>query len=629
MRAPGSALLYLVLFGLWAFSGCGGVSGMQPPPAPIFSSTPGVDASQGVLYSYQLAATDSSGGTVTFSLAVAPAGAMLSGDTLSWTPTAAQSRVANSFSVTATSTSGGVATQSWAVTPTGTITINLTSTLWTSTGPQAIHGVCNACAAVVPNEDGSYTVISGSNTAPGTVTIPNVPGGYYWLASGLNLTTVFDAFWTSSSTIDLGRDFADSPTPATTEQTTAFDFNIEGLDPTPTPSVVSISMPSVALSPAANATTVSGTASFTSNQDWSKVDTVFLTQYEPASLAPLNFLTLGPALTLTPPGYVNGATNTVTETLQPSPETSVNVSVPGSQWASMFSGNIAPSSAQVQGSSLSVTAEPFVTGRNESPDLVGPNVPLVTDPQLSLDSLQFPRDLCLGGSAFVLGVPALGEPAIVTDQDFGTLSYGDPFPSSWTRAVAFCEYATVPFPIPGSSIDLFLFELTSGVAVAPSSSPSLAPLAEPVQNPTVNGASLFTASTVNTTAITLSWSAPEGMAPAGYRVSLFTETATANTLTIVGAGSFFTAKDTVTVLPLTAGQTYIFTITTIVDAAANMETSPYRSALPTGFASVISAPVTISSGAMTPAVHGDAELLSKLFQQKGKPLQIGVAQHSH
>jgi hypothetical protein len=616
------AFVCLALFAACAVSGCGGSAGVQAPPAPIFSSTPGTAASQGELYSYELAASDPAGGTVMFALTAAPNGATLSGDALSWTPTAGESRVSNSFTVTATTTSGGEATQSWTVTPTGTVTVSTVSTLWTSSGSQTLAGGCEMCSALVPNGDGSYTVISGSTTTPGTVTIPNVPGGFFWLASGSNLTNILDAFWTSSSTIDLGRDLAESPTSGTTEQTTAFDFNINGLDPTSSPSVVTVSTPGFELSPPANATSVSGTTSLTSNEDWSKVGTVFLMQEEPVALGSLNFLTLGPALTLTKPGYADGVTNAVTETLQASPETSLDVSVPGSQWTSLFSGNIAPSSAQISGSWLSISAEPFITGRNESPGTFTSNLSLVTDPQGSLSLLQTPLDPCLDWSIPGLGFQTLREPAIVTDQDFGALNYGDPFPSSWTRAVAFCEEATIP--VPGASPEFFSLQLASGIAVAPSDSPSLAPLAEPVQNPTINGASLFAASTLDTTALTLNWSAPAATAPTGYRISLFTEVATTNTLLISSEGTFFTDKNAVTLPPLTAGQTYIFEITTVVDAGANFETSPYRSALPTGFAMVVSAPITISSGAMTPAIRGDTEAFAQLFRQNGKPLRIRI-----
>jgi len=600
---------------------------MHAPPAPILTSTPGIAASQGALYSYQVSATDPAGGAVAFSLAVSPAGATLVGNQLNWTPDAAQSRVANSFTITATTSSGGTKTQSWTVTPTGTITVSVIDTFWTSTGPQTNPGGCALCAAVVPNADGSYTVIPGSNTAPGTVTIPNVPGGYYWLAVSHNLADDITAgFWTSSSTVDLGRDISGSLTAGTTSQNTIFDFNIGGLDPTSSPSLVAVSTPNFVMSADSDATTASGTTTIDGTEDWSKVDTVFLRQYEPASLGSLNFLTLGPALTLTNPGYIDGATNTIAETLQPSPQTSLDLSVPGSQWASLLNGNLGPSAAQVLGSWLSVTAEPFITGRNESPDTLAPNVALVTDPLPTVGLLGSPIDFCLDGA--LLGLPPIGESAILTDQDFGALNYGDPYPSSWTRAVEFCQAATVSFPVMGSSITSFPFPLPFGVAVPPSSSPSLAPLAEPVRNPTVNGGSLFTVSSVDTTAITLSWSAPAGAAPAGYRILLYTEISMPNSVALASAGTFGTAQTSVTLPPLMAGQTYIFIITTVADAATNMETSPYRSALPAGFASVISAPVTIDSGAMAPAVHGDAQAFQQLFRQKGKPFMTRFASGS-
>jgi hypothetical protein len=59
-------------------------------------------ADEATLYSYQPAATSPDGSTVSFSLAQSPEGASVSGSTISWTPTHAQSRNANQFSVTAT-----------------------------------------------------------------------------------------------------------------------------------------------------------------------------------------------------------------------------------------------------------------------------------------------------------------------------------------------------------------------------------------------------------------------------------------------------------------------------------------------------------------------------------------------
>jgi hypothetical protein len=81
------------------------------------------------------------------------------------------------------------------------------------------------------------------------------------------------------------------------------------------------------------------------------------------------------------------------------------------------------------------------------------------------------------------------------------------------------------------------------------------------------------------------------------------------------AGSLSTAKTEVTLLPLPGGNTYVFAITALVDSAANFETRPYRSALPTAFASVVSAPITISAGAQT-RIHGDAGAVKQLSEPR-------------
>jgi hypothetical protein len=189
---------------------------------------------------------------------------------------------------------------------------------------------------------------------------------------------------------------------------------------------------------------------------------------------------------------------------------------------------------------------------------------------------------------------------------------GDPFPSTWTRALSSCQEATVPIAIPNSTATANL-SLVASETVAPSSSP-LVPLAFPVQNPNINGASIFSANTLNTTSPTLSWSAPSGAAPSGYTVPTFVQTTFGGAQSYQPASFYHTAKTSVTLPPLSGGNTYVFVITAHVDGAANMEAGPYRSALPTGFANVVSAPVTISSGAAAPAIHGDAKVVTRLSQ---------------
>ena len=236
----------LSLIGISLMLGCllacgGGSSG--PPANPVFTSTPVTAASQGESYAYTLAATDPSGGTVTFSLTAAPSGVTLTGGTINWEPTAVESRISNSFTAKATTSSRGSATQSWTVTPTGTVTINWVDTNWTPAGPVQVPGPGDIIpSALVPQSDGSLELLSGTLASPGVYNIGQVPGGYYWLVQGALPALGVPpptAFWTNSSSFDLGRDTTGVLTGVLgSSENITLDFNLSGLDPSATPGVV-------------------------------------------------------------------------------------------------------------------------------------------------------------------------------------------------------------------------------------------------------------------------------------------------------------------------------------------------------------------------------------------------------
>ncbi len=66
-------------------------------------------------------------------------------------------------------------------------------------------------------------------------------------------------------------------------------------------------------------------------------------------------------------------------------------------------------------------------------------------------------------------------------------------------------------------------------------------------------------------------------------------------------------------------------IITEVDGVANMETSPFRSQLPTGFATVMSAQVVISAGASSPQLRGDPKELKRFLHPEGHRYRVGVS----
>ncbi|MGA9355383.1 MAG: fibronectin type III domain-containing protein [Terriglobales bacterium] len=607
--------LRFVLAGLLitCFAGCGG-SSHTPPQNPTFTSTPILMAAQGTAYSYTLAATDPSGGTVSFALTSAPMGAALSGSTINWTPAASESRVSNSFTAEATTSSGGSATQSWLVTPVGTVTVNWVDTNWTSSGPISNPDSIGTPAALAPAADGSLTLLPGTLVSPGVYNIANVPGGNYWLIEDNVEGLPPVGFWTGNSTFDLGRDTLGANSGQLDETvTTTFDFNLSGLDASDAASPVgflpySMPLPDLYMTPLPGDTMLVGSQAISSSFDWTTANTAFLIQYEPVTLGTLNNLVAGPELTLTNLALTNGTKNQITDTLAASPQTSLELSIPGTQWAPLFE-NVAPAATTPVGSWLSLAVEPYVTGVNTYVDFIEPNFALVQPISNGLP----PQFVNCPSQPFFLAF--FNDPPMITDQDFGSLQYGDPFPSEWTRTINFCQSVTYPFTVGGAT---FPFAINFGESVAPSDSP-LAPIAGPVVNPTINGSSLFTTTNVTTTVEALSWSAPaSGTTPYGYTVFVYQVIPIENGFGLQEAADLGTSQTSVTLTPLLPGNTYVFFIIAEVDGVANMQTSPYRSQLPTGFATVMSNQITISSGAKLPELRGDREAWRRLLSARGK-----------
>jgi hypothetical protein len=254
--------------------------------------------------------------------------------------------------------------------------------------------------------------------------------------------------------------------------------------------------------------------------------------------------------------------------------------------------NAGPSTVTPVDTYISLAAHPFAPATVLGEQL---NLPLFLPPLTGSGfgfTVGWPTAATCGGFVAVSPPATITSyPPMLTDQDFGSLAYGDPFDASWARVFSLCQQATVQVPVPGGGTPAtFLFQGGVNTAIPTS---SVVPLALPVQTPAINGASFFTAGSVSPAGITLSWSAPAGMAPFAYRVvPLMWTTLPNGSQTYQGVGLFYTGKTSITLPPLQAGQTYVFVISTEVDARANVETSPHRSGLPTAVATVISAPFT-------------------------------------
>jgi hypothetical protein len=551
------------------------------PAAPVFTSTAVTQAVEGSPYTYQVAAT---GTAVTFSLTSEPTGATLSGNTLSWTPTAEQSRVSNSFTVTATASGVASATQSWAVTPSGTVRISRIDTVWNESGstntPFDWSFLSYYVAALVPQPDGSFKSLSGTAGTNGTFEIPNVPAGYYWLKLGPR-----DTYWTSSSTFDMGSDiFLPVASAAPTTSTTYINFNFTSLEATAAPGLLQFDTlePAVPFywgSTSAGSTTFFGGVVINGNLDFSAIKNAFVRQYEPTAFGSMNGYVLGPELTLSNLSLTTGGHNTVSGALNPTVPASINLSLKGSAWAPLFD-HIAPTAPTTLGGGFYLSVQPYIAAD-------GPNV-----------SLSNPIDL-IWTKAYIVSAftsPSCSiNPPLTTDVEAGTVQYSDPFPTPWRRTFRVCQSASIAVPVPGGktqSINLTNSQTTS----LPTA--TVQPLLSPVQNPKINGADLFTAGTINGTAVTLSWDPPAIGSPFGYNVAIMsTTTFPDGTVGYISTTTLGTAKTSMTIPPdlLRSGQTYLFVISSRVDGRANMETSPHRSSLPVANSDVISAPITIST----------------------------------
>lgn len=148
-----------------------------------------------------------------------------------------------------------------------------------------------------------------------------------------------------------------------------FDFNIAGLDPVQVQDEfafisdlvlpVELSAPSLV----SGSTTLVGSTHVNSDIDFSQAHTGFLLQYKPEALGSINGVALGPELTLPNLSFSNNTTNTIAGTLNPSPKSSFDLSVKGSEWAPLFN-NVSPAPATPVGANLSISVAAFIVSQN-------------------------------------------------------------------------------------------------------------------------------------------------------------------------------------------------------------------------------------------------------------------------
>jgi hypothetical protein len=373
--------------------------------------------------------------------------------------------------------------------------------------------------------------------------------------------------------------------------------------------------------------------------DVSQIHDAIVVQEEPATIGSLNGYSLGPAGMPSGLSLQNGVTNTINATLGPTNVVALPLTIDASQWTSLFD-NTAPTAPTPVASPFSLDVEPYISGRNAgvaSAPPIGlfwvpsyssttsngtttnntfqPSYNAFTSPASCSTGVSITTEtlpiLCVLGTTTCSGAETITEtagPLLTSDTDFGSVPYSDAFPASWQRVFTYCQQASLPLPELTNTVNhlgletiTYGYNLINSESIAPPTAP-VVPLLSPVQNPTLNGASLFTQATLDTRALTLSWTKPAMGTPYGYRVQIYTlpqSLPSGAILAGITPRNLYTAQTTVSIPPelLTSGVTYLFDITALMDGKANVETSPRRSALPTAAANVVSAPITISASA--------------------------------
>jgi len=156
----------------------------------------------------------------------------------------------------------------------------------------------------------------------------------------------------------------------------------------------------------------------------------------------------------------------------------------------------------------------------------------------------------------------------------------------------YCQVSAVTVPRPNSTVT-DTFYVTNKQTTALPSGP-VTPILGSVQSPMLNGASLFTSATLSSTNVTISWNPPAIGQPYGYVVEVRQLVTLPNGSTgYAAAGTYATAKTSLTVPFISPSSTYGFAMLAASEANANSEKSPLRHKIPFAESGVVSAPFVI------------------------------------
>ncbi|HTL97836.1 MAG TPA: hypothetical protein VL181_03425 [Holophagaceae bacterium] len=429
--------------------------------------------------------------------------------------------------------------------------------------------------ALVPNTSGGFDTLTGIGHEDGTFSIPNVPVGYYWLKFGRSY------LWTNVDNVEWVFDLygrADAVYPGTQPTNLAMSatglnawqgtdelfwtvpnqgftystYGIAGILNTPNPGDTAL-----------NAYTMEFVQNGFPLLDASKGDQAYLTQLTSRIASGQTYRALGKAFYLPPTTMADGATTTANGGFLDIPQTStLHLGWKRSALAAMTSA-VNPSATVVQ-TEFGLWLSPLGTS-------VG--VP---------------------GDAFQLFTYDSGDVNATADLDLGDLPYGNPFPTAWTPLAETYFTWSVAYLAPGAATPVNLLRSAyTATTTMPTAATPIAPLLSPVQNPRINGKTLFQNQLGVGTNPVIAWDAPATGSPTGFVVSVYQLMNQGGTSALPLSSRFVlrTASRQVTVPPgiMTAGNTYVITISAVRNPGVNYASNPFQSAFPYGTSPVASA----------------------------------------
>ena len=568
---------------------------------------------------------------ITYSLTSGPAGASISGDTLTWTPTPAELVMPSTFDVKASDKLGSEIAQSWTVTPLRAVTLKIVDYFWSPGGSSAasLPPIPAPVGALVP---GLAKPLPAYLSADGTYyTIYHVPAGYYWLEAGPT-----EKYWTNTNTFDVGTDYVGAQLDG---NATAMPVTFTGLklDPDGFTGGEAIwvgqananSWFAPATQPGSGATSFTDSDSipartlpaltaaddsYVLEYEWNDPGSTY---YEGLSLTYSKAEAAGTSYSTPITGSLTAAPTTVTlDALMSGWSSLVPVGEPVQadgksttffgtyMWAQPYTkypmaaiGGGMPSCIM---GSANVPCSGSYAGYNGWPSGSGPEPATITNAPRNnrVDGNPGPLYVAWAERCQASTTPGEDNCEGAVNDDLVTLSFATPFSSSWPYVVWSQQELSVP--VAGAS-QLFTAYSNSAYAwssasTVPTSTFTLQPAVETVTSPKINGADFYTSSSPSKPLI-LSWTAAKtngGARLAGYDVTVYSIPTGSNPWGDLLAKLYTTGTSLTVPTGLLPAGSYVFVIESVADASASLTASPYRSSYPKGTAQAVSAAVTIS-----------------------------------